>query len=34
MTNKRNKRLKELVALWMIGEGIIGAVHSKNSIFV
>jgi hypothetical protein len=30
MTEQGNKRIKELIALWMIGEGVIGAVRPRR----
>ena len=30
MANRRNQRIKELVAIWMIGEGIIGALRPRR----
>jgi len=30
MTSKSNKRIKELVALWLLGEGIVGAIRPKR----
>ncbi|HKX32741.1 MAG TPA: hypothetical protein VJ302_33955 [Blastocatellia bacterium] len=30
MANKRNRRLKELMAIWMIGEGIVGALRPRR----
>lgn len=30
MKNKRNQRIKELIALWLVGEGIVGAIRPKR----
>lgn len=30
MTDKANKRIKELIALWMLGEGIVGSLRPKR----
>lgn len=30
MKGRRNQRIKELVALWLVGEGIVGALRPKR----
>lgn len=30
MAKERNKRLKELLAIWMLGEGVVGSLRPKR----